>query len=202
MASDEPLPGKCGARVHQGLGFCTQAAGKGTPHPGRGACTNHGGSTPNHVRKAELERFEEAAVTFGLRRDVSGEQALLEEIQWTAGHVAWLRGQVQELDPGRMWWGPAEERDGARVLKAGAPAVVTVYQAERRHLVDVCRAALAANVAERQVRLAEAQGALLVAGLQALVAELTLSKAQLVVWGQAVPRMLRGLASGAIEVAS
>jgi len=37
--------------------------------------------------------------------------ALPEDVQWTAGHVAWLREEIQKLDPAAPTWGLAEETE-------------------------------------------------------------------------------------------
>ncbi|MEV4991221.1 hypothetical protein [Pseudarthrobacter sp. LMD1-1-1.1] len=52
-------------------------------------------------RLAEQEAREtmtKAVRTLGLPVDVDPGKALLDEIHWTAGHVAWLREKVQELE--------------------------------------------------------------------------------------------------------
>lgn len=36
--------------------------------------------------------------TLGLPLDINRGKALLDEIRWTAGHVAWLRDKVQEIE--------------------------------------------------------------------------------------------------------
>src|SRR5216110_3198844 len=86
---DENRP-KCGAE-RKGRAACTQAAGWGTPHPGTGRCKNHGGCTPTHVAAGTKALAEQAVATYGLPLDVSPTEALLDEVKWTAGHVAWLR---------------------------------------------------------------------------------------------------------------
>jgi hypothetical protein len=42
--------------------------------------------------------METAVRTLGLPIDIDPGKALLDEIHWTAGHVAWLRDKVQELE--------------------------------------------------------------------------------------------------------
>lgn len=73
------------------------------PITGTDACRFHGGSAPQVRRAAAVNAAEAEAArqvaTLGLRLDVSPTDALLEEVQWTAGHVAWLRQRVQELGP-------------------------------------------------------------------------------------------------------
>jgi hypothetical protein len=47
---------------------------------------------------AARETMAKAVRTLGLPIDVDPGKALLDEIHWTAGHVAWLRYKVQELE--------------------------------------------------------------------------------------------------------
>lgn len=65
-------------------------------------CNSHGGAAPQ-VRAARQAREREAEAarqvqTLGLPIDISPTDALLQEVQWTAGHVHWLRTKVQELE--------------------------------------------------------------------------------------------------------
>jgi hypothetical protein len=57
------------------------------------------------VAEAEAqETMVKAVRTRGLPIDIDPGKALLDEIHWTAGHVAWLRDKVQELE-GKHWCG-------------------------------------------------------------------------------------------------
>jgi hypothetical protein len=53
-----------------------------------------------------------AVRTLGLPVDVDPGKALLDEIHWTAGHVAWLREKVQELEAEELVWGKTQHDDG------------------------------------------------------------------------------------------
>jgi hypothetical protein len=169
----------CGAKKRQGEGCCMRPAGWGTSHPGTGKCKLHGGGTPNHKTAAKTEIARQAVVTYGLPREVPPDVALLEEVHRTAGHVAWLAEVVGQLEREEVTWGLAEETDappgesgGGGVTtkhKASVNVWVQLYQQERKHLASVCRDALAAGIAERQVRLAEAQGVLLARVVQQIV---------------------------------
>jgi hypothetical protein len=200
----EDRDGRCGARKRQGFGNCTQRAGWGTSHPGSGPCKLHGGATSAHVRKAERERAEAAVLTFGLRREgVLPEQILLEETQWTAGHVAWLRAEVQQLERQELTWGRAEMKDGVVTYKAGEPVIVKLFVQQQRHLMLVAKAAADAGVSERLVKLAEAQGQLLAEGLRWLVltvAEQWPSPELGVLLRDTSKLMLAHLAAGAVPV--
>ncbi len=181
-------PGKkaalCGANKTRGDGTCGHPAGWGTPHPGRGRCKWHGGSTPNHVKAAQREAAAEAVEMYGLPREVEPTDALLEEIHRTAGHVAWLEQRVRALDPDELVFGKFKEAAkttgaGEAVVserrverRAGISMLVKLYREERRHLVDVCRVAIAAGIAERQVRVAEHQAAIFATALRGIVEDL------------------------------
>lgn len=137
----------------------------------------------------------EAVATYGLPREVDPHDALLEEVHRTAGHVAWLAAQIQALDPDALIWGKTEEVEkmagefpGIDVTHAAVPPVwVELYQRERKHLVDVCKAAIAAGVAERQIRLAERQGQEMAGVFRRVLDALGLSTEQRAL----VPQLLR-----------
>jgi hypothetical protein len=90
---------QCGAKKRDG-DPCGAA-----PIKGGKRCVRHGGKAPQ-VQAAAARRVAEAAAqeqmvkavrTLGLPIDIDPGKALLDEIHWTAGHVAWLRDKVQEL---------------------------------------------------------------------------------------------------------
>ena len=146
-----------------------------------------------------MQQAEEAVRTYGLRRDISATDALLEEVQWTAGHVAWLREQVQALEATALTWGVTEETDvqaterpGTDTTRAAAVNMwLELYQRERKHLVDVCKAAITAGLDERRVRLAEAQGAVVAEVIRRILGRLSLSDEQAGMVPLVVPEELR-----------
>lgn len=176
----------CGGARRHGQGPCTRPAGWGTPHPGVGRCKLHGGSTPNHETAAVKAMAERAVATYGLPVDTNPVDALLDEVKWTAGHVAWLRQQVQTIEAEALTWGKTKTEDhqatefpGINTTEAAAVNVwLDLYQRERKHLVDVCKTAIAAGIAERQVRLAERQGAMLAQVIKAILDDLGLTPEQ------------------------
>lgn len=94
---------KCGAKLRgKNAGKTCELA----PAEGAKRCWRHGGKAPQ-VQAAAERRVAEAAAretmaravrTLGLPIDIDPGKALLDEIHWTAGHVAWLRDKVQELE--------------------------------------------------------------------------------------------------------
>lgn len=152
---------------------------------GQSVCGTHGGRSPNGLaaaeRRQERERAERAVATYGLPVEIDPHDALMEEIARTAGHVRWLAGIVQAMDSEALVWGASERqmREGggptgnyAQVTTTAAPSVwLTLYQAERTHLVSVCKAAIGAGIAERQVRIAEQQGALIAEVIRSIIGD-------------------------------
>lgn len=139
---------------------------------------------------------------FGLPLDISPTDALLEEVRWTAGHVAWLRARVQELEQKALIWGrtktdhiSASEFPGTNTHEQAVPNVwLELYTRERKHLLDVCKAAISAGIEERRVKLAESQGALLASVIRAVLDDLGLTPEQMELAAESVPRNLRTVA--------
>lgn len=203
----QPIDRRCTARSGRTGERCKKAAIKGAT-----VCGTHGGKAPQvkaaAKRRIEGQAAELAVVTYGLPREVAPDVALLEEVHRTAGHVAWLGEVVGQLEQGEVTWGLAEETDapitdgGGGVTtkhKAAVNVWVKLYQDERRHLAAVCRDALAAGIAERQVRLAEQQGALLAGAVNRILEGLGLSAEQWERVPQVVPVVLRATIAGGSE---
>jgi hypothetical protein len=114
--------------------------------------------------QAEKELASRSVITFGLPREVDPQQALLEEVHRTAGHVAWLQAKIASLPT------DADLKQLDKGERLERPAVwVEMYQAERKHQTRVAEAAIRCGIAERQVRLAEAQGAQLAGVLRGVL---------------------------------
>lgn len=215
---------KCGA-VHEtltkrGQPCCqkhTKRGGKQCGAPsleGVDACRLHCGGIERARAKgrANIARAAaEAAVhTYGLPRNVDPHVALLEEIARTAGHVDWLANVVTTLNQADIVWGIQSTEKGVgpkgpidtTVHQAGINVWVDLYQRERRHLVDVCKAAISAGIAERQVQLAEAQGRLIADLLRQIIAdpELALDAERQEVARRVAARHLRAIPVASVAV--
>lgn len=179
-----------------------------------GTCLVHGSGSAQ-ARAAAARRLEEkaakaAVVTLGLSVDISPSDALLEEVRWTAGHVQWLRGRIQELKKRDLVWGKTktstkvtekefegmaiEDVEETTVKSAALSLWYDTYERERKSLVIVCTAALKAGVEERRAQLAEAQGQQVAGAIRAILADLGLSADQQARVSEIVPRHLRLLA--------
>lgn len=199
---------RCWARAKGTGEQCSQPAASG-----QHVCRYHGGAAPQTIAKAQKREAERKAqvlvATYGLKVETTATQALLDEVQWTAGHVAWLRERVQEIESSALAegtdhdhplvWGITREKSGGEdrgTTEEAAPNIwLKLYQQERAHLVKVCEAAIKAGIEERRVRLAEAQGALVAQAIRAILADLGLTTEQQARVSEIVPRHLRALAS-------
>jgi hypothetical protein len=168
---------------------------------GTDKCRMHLGVKAQDAITEELAR--QAVITYGLPRDIAPTDALLEEVRYSAGHVAWLRGQVAALEAESLVWGITEEAEKNATEFAGTDktqaAVMNVwldlYHKERRYLLDVTKAVIAAGVEERRVKLAEAQGSLLNDVIRRILARLGLSSEQSALLPVVVPEELRRAAA-------
>jgi hypothetical protein len=157
----------CHARKRDGSGTaCHLPAGWATDHatnddgPGVGRCKLHGGATRNARAAGRAAKARIAVERFGGSLDVDPATALLEEVQRSAATVAYLQLRVQELEDNQIVWGVVEETDrpitdsggGLEVKRKAQPnAWITLYQQERRHLRDACKAALDAGATKTLV---------------------------------------------------
>ena len=94
MAAGDPKA-KCGARTPRGT--CGQAAGWGTPTPGRGRCKLHGGLTPGSLAKHGAEAAQAEALLLGFPVPVDPHEAILGSLRIAWGEVAYFSQRIAEL---------------------------------------------------------------------------------------------------------
>lgn len=161
---------RCGAKTRSG-GECKLPAGHGTEHVGIGRCRRHGGSTPNHVKAANKIKATAAVEQYALPREIDPHQALIEELNRTAGWVAFLNERVQELD----------NADSMRTRKGGGNGAIPeetphlwiqMLKDERAHFVNVAKTCIAVGIEERRVNLAEQQAELWAGVIRGIVGDL------------------------------
>jgi hypothetical protein len=208
-----PIPDEKRCTAHLSKTHKTDPGGR-CPLPARAGqrvCGFHGGKTPQALKVAKNRIIEEKARrlvdTYGLKVETTATEALLEEVQWTAGHVAWLRQRVQEIETDAsagdsespLVWGKTRRKTGGEdwgETEEAAPSIwLKLYQQERTHLVKVCTEAIRAGIEERRVRLAEQQGSLVAQAIKAILDDLHLNSEQQARIAEVVPRHLRALAS-------
>ena len=184
-----PLDRRCTARSSRTGERCKRWAAKGAT-----VCPTHGGRAPQVKAAAKRRRDEATAIaalaTYGLPITIDPAQALLDEVHRTAGHVAWLAQLVADLDKADL----TQRAENGAV----APSVwVDLYQRERAHLTRVAKSAVDAGIAERQVKLAEQQGALLAGAVQRILDALDLTPEQRARVPEVVPAVFRQIEQGA-----
>lgn len=189
--TNRPTCAKCGkVHPHTCIGHISTGERKGEPCrqwaiKGGTVCPAHGGAAKN-VRAKATERVQQAKaikalVTYGIPRQVDPFAALLEEISRTAGHVDWLKTVVEKLTAKELVWSRTSTETkigggptGDYLTDTQSAAVnqwLALYQSERIHLVHVCKTAIGCGLAERQVQLAESQGALIAEVLRAVIGD-------------------------------
>lgn len=197
----------------------TQDQCGGVAMAGQNVCRYHGGAAAQSLKAGEQRVAEEKAralvETYGRKVETTATEALLDEVQWTAGHVAWLRERVQEIENAAtlavsdegdgpavgtqdaLVWGVTKRKSGGHdggTTEEAAPNIwLKLYQQERTHLVRVCAEAIKAGVEERRVRLAEQQGQLVAQAIRAILDDLNLTAKQRELVPEVVPRHLRAV---------
>lgn len=212
-----PIPGKCNRERwplidrenYEGpkhfVGLCRR-----DPTRGADMCQKHGASVPRvraaAARRLEQQAAEAAVITYGLPLEITPTEALIAEVQWSAGHVAWLREKVRQIDGGdALVWGRTEHRNktggedhGTTDVEQAKPSIwLELYLRERKHMVEVCATALKAGVEERRVKLAEQQGDLVAGVIRSILDDLALTPEQEAKVAESAPRHLRAVAGGA-----
>ena len=144
------------------------------PIRGHDKCRMHVGKKTGPL--IQRRNAVEAVATYGLPAEVDPQDALLEEVHRTAGHVRWLADLVADIERGDLVWGMTREKDGGddrgTTWEAGPNVWLDLYHRERAHLVKVAKAAIDAGIDERRVQMAEAQGEAIVQVLRATLTDL------------------------------
>lgn len=185
MSGPNPVNnGLCGAKTRSGTP-CKLAAGHGTSHVGTGRCRRHGGSSPQAELAGQVVLARREAMVMGRPLDVQPHDAILECIRIAAGEVQYASDRISELAPAEavgpvVTTRPLKHEKGAesrteRVEEHGPPAVhiwITVRHQAMDRLVTYSKVAIAAGIAEREIRLAEQQGHLLAQVIRGVLTDL------------------------------
>lgn len=166
---------KCNGRKTNESSYCKQPSGWGTEHVGYGRCRKHGGNTPNGKKAAAKLIAEALAKGYGLPQEVDPQEALVQELHRTAGHVGYLHGLVAELEEAELHGkvGTEGNAEGKTFLAKSEPHVlVRMYQTERKMLERIAKSCIEAGIEERRVRIAEDQGKLFAQVVQGILKDL------------------------------
>lgn len=181
----------CGATKGNGS-KCQKGAGTGTPNLGFGKCSMHGGNTPtlrtNAARFTGKEVARMSMGGYGNAVTLSPTDALLQEVERAAGHVAWIS---QRID---LW-----AMDTEKAITEEQQSWLDLYHLERGQLVKVAKIALDAGVDERRVRIAERSAANIVDMLKQVFEGLKLSVEQQKMIPVLVPAALREFAEPKVK---
>lgn len=142
---------QCDAKRRNGE-HCKQRAGHGTDHPGYGHCRLHGGNNPSGKKHAvRLEVAERMARMGEPVVGITPPEALQGLVESAAGHVNFLNGEIQRL---------------SELSNSEAQALLRWYIDERDRLARFAEASMRTGVADAQLRVSQAQVALLGEALQ------------------------------------
>lgn len=179
--------GKCGSKLTKGSGRCQREAGWGTNHPGTGHCKHHGGSSPG----GQLFAAKQEVAIMGREIDISPGEGLLLCVRIAAGEVGYCTQRIGDLVAGQEYESVKRQKTVQFINKHGEEAGgsietedveerqlniwIRMRQACLDRLAKYSKMALDAGVAERQVRIAEQQGALIADILRAVLTDLGVS---------------------------
>jgi len=172
------------------------------------------------AERAAQQEAGRLMLTYGERVEVDPGEEMLDLICWTAGHVRWLRARVQQLEEEQqaaVWVEDDDAEDGTKLEvqsrhslvwsvtknKVGGGDSGTTYEAkpniylglyntETDRLAKLCSDAIRIGLKDREVRLAERQGDLVMRILDGVLSELGHNPSDPVVAG-AIVRHLRAV---------
>lgn len=179
------MTSRCGRKNRAGQP-CGLPEGWGTGHPGVGPCKMHGGRAPRVEAKYAREREAAALVAevraLGIPDDIDPVRGLLREIAQTAGELEWLRqlivveagADADDLFQGVRYTRRKTTPNGPEVTTEDGPGLsvkMQTYERWKRIFAQLVQVALAHNIAQAQIdiaeRDAEMHGALVAAALDA-----------------------------------
>lgn len=139
----------CGAKAMDGQP-CTMLKGAGTDHRGAGHCRWHMGNTPNGQKQAAKEAAEAAVRKLGIPISGTAVEALQAALNGARGNYEALALLVREA---ALETEPDWKAIGVRM---------SMYGESMDRLARIASAVVGANLGERQMRLNEQQGNLIV----------------------------------------
>jgi len=170
---------------------------------GLDACRLHAGKTSEDARRDGQINL---ARLYGTALDVTPIEALLDQVRWSAGHVAALRQLLNVIADGAttdppaesLWWGTSRTvtlaGGGIETTEIAAPHIIlTAYDKERDRLARLCQAAVAAGAQQQMVDQARRMGQIFSRLLDLLLPRLQLAPWQFDLLPEVLPEVLREL---------
>ncbi len=170
---NNPFGEKCGARKTDGSGgLCRNDAGYGTDHPGVGSCKHHGGSTEAGKKRAATLLAQRVVGGYHGEIDIEPHDGIL----WCVRMAA---GEIQHINEHAALAAADQEADDPQHFASRKLQALMMERAKAMdRLAKYSKAALDANVAQRQVEIAEGYGTILAQLLGAVFKDLDLTAAQ------------------------
>lgn len=169
-----------------------------TPPRGTNACRIHGGQKID-VLRAKGEALSAWTAEIG-QTAVTPAEAVMAMLQmsWARVHVyaRFLRDQVEADEAGGLVGRTSAAAAGVGVYESGDSirALAKLEADERDRCVRFAKAAHDMGIADREIRLAEQQGALLAGAISQILDRLELTATQRALVPSVVPTVLRGIA--------
>lgn len=153
----QPDPVKhCYGKLAGRDGHCTRVKGYGTEHLGWGRCKHHGGCTKSGIQAAAREEMTANHKLFGDLIPVDPGEGLLQEVARSNGFIRFIERALADKGIDQdVIQNPERLLLEMTVIGWQAQAWVSIWQDERKHFVTCCKTALAAGIAERQIRIVE-----------------------------------------------
>jgi hypothetical protein len=157
--------------------------------PDTGTCYFHGQS-PMRVKRANVDRnvlkaatelMHAYGATMGAPLQTSPAEFMLDELNRTNGHVAWLQERILTDAPDEIaksfWLFARSTESNATYLEMAdltsyAGVWLKLYMEERKHGVNVAERAARAGIEDRYIRIAEQQADLVAAVIKQVITEL------------------------------
>ena len=182
-------PVLCGAKKGKSNVPCTQPAGKGTDHLGKGRCYWHEGKPG--VTAVSREQQKELGLMVPI--ETTPTQAILGLLAIAAGEMAYVETKVGELDEDDIW---IEGSEGGEYLNKW----IRWRDRVMGKVAKIAQAASAMGVSERQVALAEEQTRMMGRLIEAVATRLELTPKQRARLGPAIREELQQMNERAAEV--
>jgi hypothetical protein len=181
----------CGAAKRQGGGHCKKPAGWGTPHPGRGRCRLHGGSTRSQSRRAAEQEIEDRASAILADLGAPPVENALVELQRLAGRALALENAIGQMvnELGSLRY--ESKTGGGEQLRAEVAVLERAMDRCGRLLVDIAKLNIDERIVQINARVSEEQGHLVFEAVMGAFTDIGLGDDMQYAAREAIARRLR-----------